>query len=249
MVELGCTDTVVRRSPDGRRFAKTAATDATRRELTAERDRLRWLASTPIPVPGVLAWEEDRDRATLLTTALPGVPASDLSAEAAVAATESLVRLFTDLHSLPTASCPFDRTLAVTVPLASASVAAGLVDEEEFDTERRGRSATALLDELTASRGRAAELEPDDLVICHGDACLPNVLVDPETLEVTGIVDVGRLGVADRHLDLALLTRSMSIPGLNPGYGTDAAQRLLVAYPTDVDPWRLEFYRLLDEFF
>ena len=60
--------------------------------------------------------------------------------------------------------------------------------------------------------------------------------------------DLGmRLGLFD--LDLALLSRSMAAPGLNPGYGVVLADRMLAAYPTDVDPWRLDFYRLLDELF
>ena len=86
-------------------------------------------------------------------------------------------------------------------------------------------------------------------MVCHGDACLPNFLADPETLEITGMIDVGRLGVADRHLDLALATRSIADTSLNPSYGPAAADALLAAYGREVDPWRLDFYRLLDEFF
>jgi aminoglycoside phosphotransferase len=89
----------------------------------------------------------------------------------------------------------------------------------------------------------------DDLVVCHGDACLPNFLVDPGSFEVTGMIDVHRLGVADRHLDLALATRSMTDTSLNPAYGAGAAETMLAAYGVQADPWRLDFYRLLDEFF
>ena len=75
------------------------------------------------------------------------------------------------------------------------------------------------------------------------------------------MIDVGRLGVADRHLDLALVTRSMSDTTLNPAfgsaaaeaalaaYGAPAAEALLTTYGHPVDPWRLDYYRLLDEFF
>ena len=52
-----------------------------------------------------------------------------------------------------------------------------------------------------------AELEataPDDedLVVCHGDYCPPNVLL--EGGRVTGYVDLGELGVADRWWDVAV---------------------------------------------
>jgi hypothetical protein len=46
----------------------------------------------------------------------------------------------------------------------------------------------------------------------------------------------------------SLATRSMSDTGLNPAFGTAAADALLAAYGGPVDPWRLDFYRLLDEF-
>lgn len=249
IVEAGRTDTVVRRSPDGTRYAKTAATPTTRRELADERDRLLWLATTPVPAAEVLDWTDDGATASLTTSSVPGVPASDLGRDHAEAATASLVGLLVTLHALPIRDCPFDRRLGVTLPAAAAAVAAGEVDESDLDEERLGRTAADLLEELTASAWRARDEEFLDLAVCHGDACLPNVLVDPGTLEVTGLVDVGRLGVADRHLDLALLARSMAAPELNPGYGVVLADRMLAAYPTDVDPWRLEFYRLLDEFF
>ncbi|MBB6628655.1 aminoglycoside 3'-phosphotransferase [Nocardioides sp. KIGAM211] len=249
LVETGCTDTVVRRSPDGTRHAKTAATPTTQRELADERDRLLWLATTPVPAAEVLDWSDDGTTATLTTATVPGVPASDLGRGDAEAATASLVGLLVTLHALPIRDCPFDRRLGTTLPLAAAAVAAGEVDEDDLDEERAGRTAEDLLEELTSAAWRARDEEFLDLAVCHGDACLPNVLVDPDTLQVTGIVDVGRLGVADRHLDLALLSRSMAAPHLNPGYGVVLADRMLAAYPTEVDPWRLDFYRLLDEFF
>jgi kanamycin kinase len=78
-------------------------------------------------------------------------------------------------------------------------------------------------------------------VVCHGDLCLPNVIVDPRTSTVTGVIDVGRLGVADRYADLALITRSLSAA---------QAERFLTGYGAGpVDASRMAFYRLLDEFF
>ncbi len=86
--------------------------------------------------------------------------------------------------------------------------------------------------------------------MCHGDACRPNVLVDPATYRVTGIIDVGRLGVADAHQDLALVTRSLEAP-INRAFGRDHAAAFLASHPRAdrVDPERIGFYRLLDEFF
>jgi kanamycin kinase/streptomycin 3"-kinase/aminoglycoside 3'-phosphotransferase-2 len=233
---------------DGRAYAKTGSGQA-REELGDERDRLLWLATTDLPAPEVLDWSDDGETATLTTSAVPGVPLSELPRTAVDRASATFGGFLRRLHSVDREGCPFQRWLAVTVPLARVQADAGRVNEDDFDAEREGRSAAALLDELVELRPRAEELEVGDLVVCHGDACLPNILVDPDTFEVTGMIDVGRLGVADRHLDLALAIRSISDTRLNPAYGPDAANAVVAAYGLPVDPWRLDFYRLLDEFF
>lgn len=248
MVSSGHTEAEVRRSPDGSTYTKTASGPAAE-ELRDEHDRLQWLADTDLPAPAVLDWTDDGDTATLTTAAVPGVPLSELPSGSAVDAARSLGRFLRTLHAVPRESCPFERWLAVTVPLARLREGDDAVDEDDLDEERSGRSPSSLMAELLEGRPHAEKLEMADLVVCHGDACLPNFTADPETLEITGMVDVGRLGVADRHLDLALATRSMSDTSLNPAYGPGPAEALLAEYALAADPWRLDFYRLLDEFF
>lgn len=247
-VPTGHTAAVVRRSPDGSAYAK-AGSGQVRQELDDERQRLEWLATTDLPAARVLDWVDDGETATLTTSALDGVPMSSLPAASVPGAVKSLGLFLKRLHAVPRQTCPFDRWLAVTVPLARVNVDHGLVDEDDLDVERAGSSAQSLLDEVLEGRPRAEELELNDLVVCHGDACLPNFLLGPESLEVTGMVDVGRLGAADRHLDLALAARSLSNTTLNPAYGPEAADAMLAAYGLPADPWRLGFYRLLDELF
>jgi aminoglycoside phosphotransferase len=220
-----------------------------REDLEAERDRLDWLCSAGFPTARVLDWADDGDTATLTMSAVPGVPMSELPAPSVAGAVESLGRFLRRLHSSDRQSCPFERWLAVTVALARVRVEEGLVDGGDFDEERRGQSAEEALTRLLEDRPRAETLESGDLAICHGDACLPNFLIDPDTLAITGMIDVHRAGVADRHLDLALAVRSMSDTRLNPAYGEATAQTFLAAYGLPADLWRLDFYRLLDEFF
>jgi kanamycin kinase/streptomycin 3"-kinase/aminoglycoside 3'-phosphotransferase-2 len=246
-VTTGRSSAEVRRAPDGAAYAKSGS-GIVRRDLLAERDRLEWLAGTDLPSPRILDWADDGELAVLTTSTVPGVAMSDLPAPSVPGAVRSLGHFLTRLHAVARESCPFERWLAVTVPVARVRVDQGLVDEDDFDDERDGRSAEDLLDELVDGRPRAEKLELRDLVVCHGDACLPNFLVDPDSLAVTGMIDVHRLGVADRHLDLALAMRSISDTTLNPAYGAPAAEALLTAYGVTADPWRLDFYCLLDEF-
>ena len=75
------------------------------------------------------------------------------------------------------------------------------------------------------------------LVVCHGDACLPNTLIAPDGAFV-GHVDLGDLGVADRWADLAVATWSTE---WNYGPGWD--NLYLESYGIEADPDRIQFYR------
>jgi aminoglycoside 3'-phosphotransferase-1 len=69
------------------------------------------------------------------------------------------------------------------------------------------------------------------------------VLIDA-TGVVTGCIDVGRLGVADRYQDIAILWQNLR------EFGDDAAARFLAGYGiAALDGERLEFHRCLDELF
>jgi kanamycin kinase len=83
-------------------------------------------------------------------------------------------------------------------------------------------------------------------VLTHGDYAAPNVFIDPETLRFTGVLDLSRLGMGDRYVDLALMHKSLS-GGLNPQYGgPPAARRFVEAYGGDPDDPRIAYYIDLD---
>jgi len=236
----------VLRSPDGRHHAKRVRGGAAVAELLGERDRQAWLAHVGVPAPQVVEWTATEDGATLVSTTVPGVPASSVGAADAERAMRGIGALLAGLHRVA-ATCPFDRRLGVTVPLARAAVAAARVDLDDLDEQRAGRAPSSLLEELE----RRAAGRAEDVVLCHGDASLPNLFLDPSTWEPTGFVDVGRLGVADRYLDLALVLRSMD-DARNPGYHGTQMLALWAGYGTpalEVDTDAVELYQLLDEFF
>lgn len=245
---------VWRLSGPGDLFVKTAAEGRHPEpgaDLRHEAACTRWLRAQGLPAPEVVDAGAADGTTWLVTKARPGRSlAGPWPRELRAGAVGALARFTRRLHELPVDGCPFARDLAVTVPLAGAAVAAGLVDEEDFDDGRRGESAAGLLAELERTRPAT-----EDPVVCHGDLCAPNVLVDPATMEVSGVIDLGRLGVADRHHDLALAVRSFSDEDLNPQHGPAAAELFLRAYGAAgagriaADPARMAFYTLLDEFF
>ncbi|MCW5951317.1 MAG: aminoglycoside 3'-phosphotransferase [Propionibacteriaceae bacterium] len=88
-------------------------------------------------------------------------------------------------------------------------------------------------------RSQLGEQPSLDLVICHGDACNPNFLLDSAG-RCVGYVDLGRLGVADRWADLAPALLSL---GWN--FGPDWEGAFLDGYGIAPDPAKLEFYTRL----
>ncbi len=76
----------------------------------------------------------------------------------------------------------------------------------------------------------------EDLVLCHGRPDLDNLLVDPAPV---GWVGVGRLRLADRHADLAVVQYS-----LHRRFGPDSVFAFYEAYGTEPDLVRLDHYLL-----
>ncbi|WP_112245379.1 phosphotransferase [Kribbella monticola] len=206
-------------------------------ELRGERDRVGWLAGTGIPGAEVVDWIESEGGAALLTTAVPGVGGGELPASRRAA--DSLAGIVKALHEVPVAECPFERRVDDVIGQAGDVVRRGVVEPDFLTDEWRlvppERLLAGLYAELAEVKAKA------DLVVCHGDACLPNFLFDPDTLECTGMIDVGRLGIADRYADLALLKAQ-----LEDEWALDATEFLTTYGLAEPDGQRLTFYRLLD---
>ena len=141
-----------------------------RRDLLREKERIEWLRGR-LPVPEVLAYETDCREEYLLLSALPGRDAATLTGDRP---DDNMVRLLANglrsIHAVPIDECPFEMSLDRMIEEAGRNVARGLVDEADFDDERRGRSAAEMFEELLSRR-----LAEEDLVFTHGDYCLPNV--------------------------------------------------------------------------
>lgn len=96
-----------------------------------------------------------------------------------------------------------------------------------------------------ARSGLARPPAVDRLVVCHGDACAPNTLLDDDG-NFAGLVDLDSLGVADRWADLAVATLSLGWNYAERRRGEWEAE-LLGAYGLQPDAIRLDYYRRLWE--
>jgi aminoglycoside 3'-phosphotransferase-2 len=207
-------------------------------ELMQEAARLEWMSEKRLICPSLVSLTSERGRNWLLMTALAGrdlATSSDLSAAQRV---EILAAALKTLHQLDPASCPFDHRLPTRLQIARKRVEAGVVDEGDFDDERQGRSAVELLRYLEGNSPGAS-----DLVVTHGDACLPNFMAHGG--KFSGYVDCARLGVADRYQDMSLALRSIKF-----NFGERWIERFLDCYGlADLDEARLCYYTVLDELF
>jgi kanamycin kinase len=230
--EVGGLTFAAGEGPD-RRFIKWAPAGSGL-DLPGEADRLAW-AGQYHPVPRPLAQGLDEEGSWLVTAALSGENAVSARwtadpATAVAAIGEGLRALH---ETLPVARCPFSWSAEQRVAGARDQAAAGRVNPAAWHPCHQSLTVTAALNQA------AAIPSSDKLVVCHGDACAPNTLLNGDG-RWSGHVDLGLLGVADRWADLAVATWSVE---WNYGPGWD--RLLLDAYGIRPDPQRTRYYRLM----
>ena len=98
-----------------------------------------------------------------------------------------------------------------------------------------GRDARQLFAQLQAQRPGLS----NDLVFCHGDYCLPNVII--QNAQAVGVIDWSGGGYADRRFDLATAVFSMRLVLQDP----DCLSAFLQAYGYPESLETLEFFEAL----
>ncbi len=245
-VKQGESGDLVYRREDGRAYAKIASS-ARLADLAGERDRLLWLRGRGIVVPEVIDWREVEDGACLIVTAIPGVPAVELDGNALLKAWPSMVLQLRTFHELRAEACPFDRSLSLMFARAADVVSRDAVNPDFLPPEDRDTLAHTLLERIERDLPVRLAQEAADKVLCHGDACMPNFMVDPHSLRCTGLLDLGRVGKADRYVDLALMIANA---GENWATREQAERAFEILFEVldiaEPDRERLAFYLRLD---
>lgn len=202
---------------------------------------LTWLDEQKILVPKVIAVDEDQNYVYLLMTKLEGaMSCDDKMLENPEMVVDVLAKGIQILQSIDIASCPFSLTIENRLKIAKKYLDSGEVDINTWDLDIiQGRFQTPeeLYHYLVNHQPK------EDLVFVHGDYCLPNIFIHHDQL--SGFIDVGLAGIADKHVDIALCLRSMKY-----NFGTaDYQARFLSKFDFDIDQSIIDYYLLLDELF
>lgn len=216
----------------GNHLVRTVASDGSS-TIEREADRLHWLASEPGafgPGPGPVV-----DGGWIVVDVGAASPAHRPEAQPEPDAVPAIVaEALRRLHDLDVASCPYRRSRDDVVSELAAAIDQGRLRADRL-REPYDRYEPVRLLELVA------ETRPsdDDLVVAHGAPVLSNLMVVAE--EPTRFVGVHRLGVGDRHLDLAVITHQLQL-----AFGPEALYGFYEAYGQDPDLLQLDHYVLLD---
>ena len=218
-------------------------------EARNEAFMLRWLKDR-LPVPAVEAWTVEDGTAYLLMERCEGRMACDT---AYLDKPEELAALLANglraLWAVDVRDCPSDQGLSQKLAQARYNVEHGLVDMGNVEPATFGpkgfRGPAHLLEWLESHR------PAEEPVLSHGDCCLPNLFGVGERL--TGFIDLGKTGRADKWCDIALCCRSLG-GNLAGRYGGRPRldfdpKRLFDVLGMDMDEEKIRYYILLDELF
>lgn len=214
-----------------------------------EYEMMAWLQGK-LPVPEIIAYEKTNKLSYLLMSRCKGeMSCSEYWLKQPQRLCEQLAKTLKMLWETDISDCPSDCTLKQKLKQAEYNVVNGLVDMDNTETDTFGdrgfKDPEALLYWL---QNNTPDEEP---VLTHGDFCLPNVILKNDAL--SGLIDLGRAGIADKWCDIALCYRSLrdNYDGKYSGTKINGFQPSLLFDMLELTPDmdKLRYYLLLDELF
>lgn len=219
-------------------------------ETENEVNMLRWLNGR-IPAAKICEYVEEDDISYTLMTRVKG---EMLCAKKYLTDPETLCQIAADglkkLWNVDIKDCPY-RTSRLEERLKKARnlVERGIVDIENAEPETYGPDGFQNPEELL--NWLETHQPEEDLVLTHGDYCLPNIFVEGK--EILAFIDLGKAGPADRWQDVAIALRTIhhNLSGYYGGkkYADFEPKMLLEKLGLEMDEKKMRYYLLLDELF
>ena len=211
---------------------------------------MSWLEGK-LPVPKVIAFAKKNGYNYLLMSRLDGeMSCFDCNLKSLDDMVIALADGIKMLWSVDISDCPYVNNLDVKLKNAKYNIENDLVDTDDFNEDTLGEGGFKDVDELYASllNNRPEE----DLVLSHGDYCLPNIFIKDG--KVSGFLDLGKTGIADRWQDIALCVRSLKynicdLLGLSESDYQKYKALFYSSLGIEEDAQKIKYYILLDELF
>ena len=212
---------------------------------------IKWVGGR-IPLPEILAYKVENGIAYTLMSKVKG---QMLCSAEYLDQPDLLINLAAKglklLWNVDVAECPYQASrLCERLKNAEYNVVHGLVDVENTEPGTFGpdgfRDPEDLLEWLKNNKPE------EDLVLTHGDYCLPNIFASGS--EIRGLIDLGKMGPADRWQDIAIAIRSLKSNFCgeysSPEHFFEFEPHMLLdALGMEMDIQKYRYYVLLDELF
>lgn len=218
-------------------------------ETDSEVRIMKWLEGK-LPVPKCLFYKEIDGICYLLMSRISGkMSCYESCMQDPWALTKLLADSIKRLWQVDISNCPVRWDLERKLVQAKQAVANGEVDIADAEPDTFGENGFA--DAMELYQWLENNRPEEDLVLSHGDFCLPNIFIENGVL--SGYIDLGRTGIADRWQDIALCYRSLkhNFDGTYGGkvYRSYDPNLLFDALEITPDWEKLKYYILLDELF
>ncbi len=218
-------------------------------EAANEYHMLKYLQGK-LPVPIIYAYEIADEKSYLLMSKCKGEMAcSHEYMKNPATLCKLLAEALKRLWSMDISDCPSDQKLSNKLLQAEYNVENGHVDLENVEPDTFGENG--FRDPHQLLRWLYENRPEEELVLSHGDFCLPNIFGIQN--KVTGYIDLGKTGIADKWCDIAICWRSL-LHNYNGKYGghvyTGYDESLLFDELGITPNWeKIRYYTLLDELF
>lgn len=203
------------------------------------------------PVPDIYAFDESNGQSCILMSKCPGKMACDPSyMENTGIQIKMLANTLKQLWKIDISNCPVDNRISIKLKQAEYNVKHGLVNIENVDPSTFGENG--FKDPSHLLQWLYENMPKEEPVFSHGDFCLPNIFGDGE--KPTGVIDLGRGGIADKWCDIALCYRSLADNysgkyAKNGGSKNNGIDCFFKELGFDPDFEKIRYYILLDELF
>ena len=217
-------------------FLKTSDTGL----LENEYKRLIWLKEkVGSLVPNVILFENKNGIEFLLTEALKGeMICSEYYLNHPDEGMPIIIDAFNTLYNIDINDCPFDVSLDYKLSVVRNNLDKHFIKEEDVNQEilKKYGSLEGIYEFLVNNKFQ------EDLCFSHGDISLPNVFA--KNGKLSGFIDVGDSGIADRYFDIAIMTRTIM-----RNYGEEYVDKFYDSMGITPDRERIDYYLTMMELY